>query len=186
MPIPAHPLGLGDRGDAVGRLHRTLEALNRVVDRQERDAGLFGASTESVLRTLQEQSAITVTGVFDAGTHEVVTRILSDIGPFTVYGTVTDAEARPVAGATVVALDVDLRTSEELGRTTTDSGGEYEVRYAASRFTRAEKGSADVVVQRASWMTRPSSSRRSRSTRRRSCASTSRRRNGSARRSSSS
>ena len=147
MPIPAPPLRLGDRGDAVGWLHRTLEAIRRVVDAQEQDARLFGASTEAVLRKLQQDSAIPVTGEFDTGTHELVTHILSDIGPFTVYGTVTDADDRPVAGATVVASDVDLRKREELGRTATDSSGVYEVRYAASRFARAEKAAADVVVR---------------------------------------
>jgi peptidoglycan hydrolase-like protein with peptidoglycan-binding domain len=128
MPVPAPPLRVGDRGDAVGWLHRTLEAINRAVDRRGRDAGEFGASTEAVLRTLQEQSGVTATGVFDEGTHELVTRILSDVGPFTVYGKVTDADGRPVAGAAVVAFDVDLRKREELGRAATDRGGEYEVR----------------------------------------------------------
>jgi hypothetical protein len=81
-----------------------------------------------VLRKLQQDSAIPVTGEFDTDMHGLVTRILSDIGPFTVYGTVTDADDRPVAGAAVVAFDVDLRKREELGRAATDRGGEYEVR----------------------------------------------------------
>src|SRR5688500_7565795 len=102
MPIPVPPLRIGDRGDAVGWLHRTLEAINRAVDAPERDALLFGASTEAVVRTLQQDSAIPLTGEFDADTHGLVTRILSDVGPFTVYGTVTDADDRPVAGAVVV------------------------------------------------------------------------------------
>src|SRR5215204_2933257 len=147
MPIPAAPLRRGDRGPTVAQLHRTLEAINRAIDPRERDARIFGGATEGVLRKLQEQSAIPVTGVFDSDTHSVVTRILSDIGPFTVYGTVTDADARPIAGATVVAVDVDLRRNQQLGQATTDSGGEYEVRYAASRFTRVEKSSADVLVR---------------------------------------
>jgi hypothetical protein len=147
MPIPEPPLQLGGRGNAVGWLHCTLETINRVVDAQERDERLFGASTEAVLRELQQDSAIPVTGVFDTDTHEVVTRVLSDVGPFTVYGTVTDADDRPVTGATIVAFDVDLRRREELGRTATGSGGEYEIRYASNRFSRAEKAAADVVVR---------------------------------------
>src|SRR3954451_10553043 len=84
----------------------TLEAINRAVDRRERDAREFGASTEAVLRRLQEQSAIPITGVFDDDIYVLVTRILSDIGPFTVYGTVTDADIGPVADLEVAALDV--------------------------------------------------------------------------------
>jgi hypothetical protein len=147
MPIPAAPLRLGDRGDAVADLHRTLEAIKRSVDPKEREAQVFGPATEALLRKLQDQSGILVTGVYDDDTRQLVTRILSDIGPFTVFGTVTDAGGGPVAGATVIALDVDLRRTEKLGQTTTDSAGEYEVRYAASRFTRAEKDRADVLVR---------------------------------------
>ena len=185
MPIPVPPLQRGDRGEAVAQLHRTLEAIGRPVDPKERKTRVFGGGTEAVLRKLQGDSAIPVTGVFDTDTSAVVTRILSDIGPFTVYGTVTDADATPIVGATVIAMDVDLRSTEELGQTTTDSGGEYEVRYAASRFARAEKASADVVV-RVVLDDKTASSRRSPSTRRPSCASTSRRRNGAARPNSSS
>jgi hypothetical protein len=74
-----------------------------------------------------------VTGVFDADTYAAIAHMLSDIGPFTVYGALTDADGRPIARATIIAVDVDLRRTEELGTTTTDSGGEYEVRYAASK-----------------------------------------------------
>jgi hypothetical protein len=58
MPIPAPPLRVGDRGDAVARLRRTLEAIKRAVDAKERDVRVFGGATEVVLRNLQEQSAI--------------------------------------------------------------------------------------------------------------------------------
>ena len=147
MPIPAAPLRRGDRGPAVAQLHRTLEAINRAIDPKERDGRFFGDATEGVLRKFQEQSAIPITGVFDADTHAAITRMLADVAPFSVYGAVTDADGRPIAGATIVAVDVDLRRTEELGTTTTDSGGEYEVRYAASKFTRSEKASADVLVR---------------------------------------
>jgi Neuraminidase-like domain/Putative peptidoglycan binding domain len=147
MPIPAAPLHRNDRGSAVAQLHRTLEALNWPIDPQERDARLFGEATEVVLRTLQESSGIPVTGVFDTDTHAVVSLMIADVAPFTVYGAVTDADNRAIAAATVIAVDVDLRHTEELGQISTDSGGEYEVRYSASRFTRAEKQSADVVVR---------------------------------------
>lgn len=147
MPIPAVPLRRGDRGAAIAQLHRTLEAINRTIEPKERDNHVFGGATEGVLRTFQEQSAIPITGVFDADTHTAITRMLADIGPFTVYGALTDADGLPIVGATVIAVDVDLRRMEELGKTKTDSGGEYEVRYAASKFTRAEKASADVLVR---------------------------------------
>lgn len=148
MPIPAAPLRRGDRGPAVAQLHRTLEAINCVIEPKERDGRFFGDATEDVLREFQKQSALPVTGVFDADTYAVIAHMLSDIGPFTVYGALTDADGRPIARATIIAVDVDLRRTQELGKpATTDSGGEYEVRYAASKFTRSEKASADVLVR---------------------------------------
>jgi hypothetical protein len=147
MPIPAAPLRRGDRGAAVADLHRTLEAINRVVDKTERAGRIFGGATEGLLREFQKQAALPVTGVFDADTHAAITHMLADIGPFTVFGQVTDADGQPIAGATVFAVDVDLRRTEVLGQAKTDTGGEYEVRYAASKFTRAEKASADLLVR---------------------------------------
>ena len=147
MPVPAAPLRRGDRGSSVAQLHRTFEAINRVIEPKERDGRVFGGATEKVISEFQTQSALPVTGVFDADTHAAITRMLADIGPFTVYGAVTDADGRPIAGATIIAADIDLRRTEVLGKTTTDSGGEYEVRYAASKFTRSEKASADVLVR---------------------------------------
>ena len=148
MPIPAAPLRRGNRGAAIAQLHRTLEAINRPIDPRERDGRFFGDATEGVLRKFQEQSATPITGVFDADTHAAITHMLSDIAPFAVYGVLTDPDGRPIAGATILAVDVDLRRTQDLGKpATTDSGGEYEVRYAASNFTRAEKASADVLVR---------------------------------------
>jgi hypothetical protein len=69
------------------------------------------------------------------------------MGPFTVYGTVTDGDGWPIAGATIIAVDVGLRRTQVLGKRKTDSGGDYEVRYAASKFTRAEKRTADILIR---------------------------------------
>ena len=147
MPIPAAPLRRGDRGDAVAALHRTLEAINRVIDPADRDRRIFGVPTEGVIRDFQTQAALPVTGVYDDATRAAIVRMLADIGPFSVYGHVADADGMPIVGATIFAVDVDLRRTEVLGQTKTDSGGDYEIRYAASKFTRAEKASADILVR---------------------------------------
>src|SRR3954463_10986083 len=146
MPIPPAPLRRGDQGAAVAALQRTLEAVRRPIDPSERDARSFGEATEKVVGELQQDSGLAVTGVFDDETRAALERMLADVGPFSVYGAVTDADGEPVAGATVLAEDVDLRRAEKLGRATTDSGGEYEVRYTARQFVRREKAGADVRV----------------------------------------
>lgn len=147
MPIPSTPLRRGDRGAAVADLHRTLEAMDRAVEPRERATSTFGAATEELLRELQGQSGIAVTGVFDDATRAVMEAALADTGPCVVYGTLTDADGLPIEGATVLVVDVDLLRDEVLGRTTSDVTGGYEVRYSASDFARAEKESADVLVR---------------------------------------
>ena len=47
----------------------------------------------------------------------------------------------------VRAFDKDLRREELLGEAVTGSDGRYEIRYLSSRFTRAEKNLADLIVR---------------------------------------
>jgi Putative peptidoglycan binding domain len=149
MPIPAAPLRRLDRGAAVALLHRALESLNHPIDQAERDSRSFGPATEALLLEFQTQNDIPTTGVFDADTRAAVEAMLVGIAPFLVYGQLTDASRAPIPGATIVVVDVNLRGIEvPLNEgTKTDSEGEFEVRYAASRFTQAEKTNADLVVR---------------------------------------
>jgi Tc toxin complex TcA C-terminal TcB-binding domain/ABC toxin N-terminal region/Neuraminidase-like domain/Salmonella virulence plasmid 28.1kDa A protein len=67
--------------------------------------------------------------------------------PLVVHGQVTWEDGRPVTGATVQALDQDLRGQETLGQAQTDVQGSYTIQYTTAQFTRAEKTSADLVVR---------------------------------------
>jgi hypothetical protein len=64
-----------------------------------------------------------------------------------VHGRVTRAGGRPLVDVLVVAFDRDLRSRQELGRAHTDAGGNYRITYPQARFARAEKGSADLLLQ---------------------------------------
>lgn len=64
-----------------------------------------------------------------------------------VHGRVTSAGGRPLAHAVVVAFDRDLRSRQELGQAPTDPGGNYRISYRREQFARAEKGSADLLLQ---------------------------------------
>jgi len=69
---------------------------------------------------------------------------------FAVRGQVRLADGNPVAGALVRVYDKDLRSKELLGRSkqvTTDKEGRYEITYTAEQFARAEKRSADLLVE---------------------------------------
>lgn len=69
---------------------------------------------------------------------------------FIVRGRITTPDGQPVGGLIVRARDRDLRTFQPLGvgpDAVTDADGRYEIRYSHKQFTRAEKGTADLVVR---------------------------------------
>jgi hypothetical protein len=68
--------------------------------------------------------------------------------PFVVRGQIRQADGRLLAGALVRAFDTDLRMPEaQLGEGVTRKDGRYEITYAAARFRRPGKKSADLVVR---------------------------------------
>src|SRR5829696_1712653 len=69
---------------------------------------------------------------------------------FIVRGHVRQSDGAPLAGLTVRAFDQDLPSlnrDEPLGKSTTDAHGEYEIKYTAGQFSKAEKASADLIVR---------------------------------------
>ncbi len=62
-------------------------------------------------------------------------------------GLVCYPDGKPLVGSLVRAFDKDLRSEEQLGETTTDRQGHYEIRYGPEQFQRAEKQSADLIVR---------------------------------------
>src|SRR5262245_10459764 len=93
------------------------------------------------------------------GTQELITpRPLTPIPPISelgepannliVRGQVRLADESPVAGASVRAYDKDLRSEEPVGDPAiTGPDGNFEIRYTAQQFQRAEKGSADLFIE---------------------------------------
>ena len=69
------------------------------------------------------------------------------ISEFIVRGRVREEDGSAASELIVRAFDKDLRHEQELGRTTTDAKGNYEIRYTAAQFRRAEKGNADLIVR---------------------------------------
>ncbi len=68
---------------------------------------------------------------------------------YVVFGTVTNADATPAAGVTVIAYDKDESREDRLGQATTDARGAYKIPYSAAAFRRStkERGGADVIVR---------------------------------------
>ncbi|OQW61976.1 MAG: hypothetical protein BVN28_05975 [Nitrospira sp. ST-bin4] len=75
---------------------------------------------------------------------------IADAGEtYIVFGIVTNADATPAAGLTVIAYDMDESSEDRLGQATTDTRGAYRILYSATDFRQSEKerGGADVIVR---------------------------------------
>jgi hypothetical protein len=67
---------------------------------------------------------------------------------FRIFGRITDSNKTPLGDIVKVeAFDQDIRKSEPLGETNTNSNGYYEIIYRAEQFNRAEFATADVFIR---------------------------------------
>ncbi len=125
----------------------------------ERETKTFGASTVAAVIKLQALAGIEQSGVADENTLVIITVALDRLGiapgeagfvaasaPYEVHGTVTDADGMPLAKASVVLLDCDLRSSKRIGKGHTDAQGEYRIRYEAKKLLSGHK-LADLQVE---------------------------------------
>lgn len=67
--------------------------------------------------------------------------------PFSVEGQVFWSDGRPAPNLVVRSFDKDLRNEQELGTAVTDKEGLYQIKYSATKFSRAEKDTADLIVR---------------------------------------
>ncbi len=66
---------------------------------------------------------------------------------FILKGTIYDEYNVPLPNIKVKAFDKDLRKEHSLGEVLTDKRGQYLIQYNESKFSWAEKGSADVFIR---------------------------------------
>jgi peptidoglycan hydrolase-like protein with peptidoglycan-binding domain len=160
--VPAVPgaLRLHANGEAVASLQGALTSIGFPISTGERDAKRYGPSTVAAVRKLQALSGLAVTGALDGGSQTAIFAALGRlgvmpgasvaitpvVGEFAVDGRVSDQNGEPLGGAMVIALDLDLRTSKELGRTTTDATGYYRISYSGRTFE-SNRTAADLQIQ---------------------------------------
>jgi peptidoglycan hydrolase-like protein with peptidoglycan-binding domain len=145
-------------GDAVASLHAAVSIMGLQIDSAERDAKRYGTTTAAAVRKLQALSGLNQTGTLDNSTTAVIAAALGRLGlgpgdgapsvigvaEYVVDGHVTDTNGEPLAGASVIAVDRDLRTSKELGRAITDANGYYRIVYTSKALDHA---AADLQMQ---------------------------------------
>jgi hypothetical protein len=166
-PIPAN-----SRGKQVANLHEIMLAFGFKVKEEEIIGQFFGESTSKEVRRFQEQfsNEIEITGEIDEVTLKKINSLIDkdkdndndkDDGKGTgkggsnqpkpekyrVKGHCYDTSEKSLARALVKAYDRDLRSEELLGQTKTDAKGYYEIWYTPAKFSKAEIGTADVVVK---------------------------------------
>lgn len=159
MKLQGRNLSNGTRGDDVRLLHHELRLLGvRLIPDSETRPGIFGSHTLVAVREFQAKAGLKVTGIVDEATAKAINARVTtattgrgggdlDDDPFLVRGRVTNAAGQALPNLVVQAYDRDLRREELLGETTTDAAGRYEIRYGPERFSRLDKGNADVVVK---------------------------------------
>src|SRR4051794_7373418 len=97
-------VSLGMQDPDVARVHEALEALGRNVPAAEADTQVLGAGTVAVLKAIQTDLGIPVTGVVDAATVRAINAALTarPTAPHTVRGQVRTADGLPAAALSIL------------------------------------------------------------------------------------
>jgi peptidoglycan hydrolase-like protein with peptidoglycan-binding domain len=159
------PLNPGMRGPQVGDLQAGLQLLldralifpidpsarqqlSAVLQREHSDEH-YGDATQRLVHAFQEENHIPPSGSVDELTANELNHLLDELtgAAYHVKGTVRRIDGVPVGGVLVSAFDRDLRNEQALGRSQTDKQGFYQIQYTTDQFSRAERGSADLVVK---------------------------------------
>ncbi len=152
-------LAMGASGEEVAALHDALTVIGLQIEVRERDTRSFGTSTVAAVIKLQVLAGIEQTGVVNENTTAVISFALDRLGvspgeegfavaaaPYALSGTVTDPDGLPLADATILVFDCDLRARKEIGRGCTDKGGAYRIAYEAKELLE-ERTAADLRVE---------------------------------------
>lgn len=161
MITPITLIKLTEQSDRVANLHAAMKALDIFVDATEVAERRAGDATLKFVRAFQKERDIRFDEslLVDAPTAAAMNELLAErglLGPepvvapdpdFIVKGTITTTIGNPFRDLTVLAFDQDMRIRQELGTARPNAKGEYSIGYRLEQFEKAEKGSADLVVE---------------------------------------
>ena len=148
MKLQDRNLSINMQGADVKLLQGELRALGFDIPVAEIRESFFREGTQQAVMGLQEKFGLECTGVADRRTAELINKEFDKhFKKFTVRGQVLRLDRRPVRDVSVGISDRDLRSQQELDETRTDAEGHFELSYFADKFTRAEKGSADLLFE---------------------------------------
>src|SRR5215471_14007791 len=131
LEISATHLSLGSQSDDVARVQQALQALGRNIPADETGGRVFGPSTAAVLKALQTDLGVPVTGIVDAATVTAINTALGKLAtdPRVVRGTVRDADGNPAKGLAMQLYLQDPGGEKVIGKSALDSAGGYQMSY---------------------------------------------------------
>lgn len=150
-----YPLKPQMKRPTVGDLQAALQLLGYTINEAERSAGRYGAATRDMVRKLQTEHHLSVTGVVDEATASLLNRLLGERGvldaevTYQVKGVVRTADGAPASGFTVRAFDRDVSREMLLGTAVTGQEGGYRISFGEEQFkaSSAERGGPEVFIR---------------------------------------
>ncbi len=144
LDISVSQLSLGAKSDDVTRVHRALQSLGRDIPRVETTGQVLGVGTVAVVKALQQELNLPVTGIVDAATVRAINVLLAkrttDLR--VVRGSVRDADGKPFTGGFVQIFGQGPRGEQVLGKSALRDGS-YAISY---QFLPASNGRVDLRV----------------------------------------
>ena len=148
MKLQDRNLSINMQGADVKLLQAELRALGFDIPVAEIRESFFREVTQQAVMRLQEKFGLECTGVVDRRTADLINKEFDKhFKKFFARGQVLRRDRRPLPAVSVRIWDRDLRSQQELNETGTDAEGRFELSYFADKFTRAEKGSADLLFE---------------------------------------
>lgn len=135
LEIASAQLSLGAQGDDVARVHRALQTLGRNVPASEIASHVLGPGTIAIVKVLQQELNIPVTGTIDATTVRMINVLLGKIRTDAriVRGAVRDATGNPFSGGFVQVFGEGPTGEVVLGKSPLAADGTYKISYTLAQ-----------------------------------------------------
>ncbi len=125
-------LSLGMQGDDVSRVHQALLALGRRVPVAEIADRIFGVGTGAVVKALQQELNLPLTGIVDPPTVRAINALLAKLAtdPRIVRGSVRDADRKTFTNGFVQVFGQGPNGEQVLGKSPLNGqDGSYQISY---------------------------------------------------------
>lgn len=130
LEISASQLSFGTQGDDVARVHQAMQALGRSVPASEAKTRMLGPGTAAVVKALQQELNLPVTGIVDAATVRAINVLLDKrtTDSRVVRGLVRNADGNPFGSGFVQIFGQSPAGEQVVGKSPLREGS-YHISY---------------------------------------------------------